>query len=63
MARVHIAEGTVLSLCCPDPQCRGEDAALTPDVVKELVSEAEFARWERLLLQKVGLAKTRPYPP
>lgn len=50
MARVHISDGSVLSLRCPDPDC-GE--SLTPDVVKELVDPQEFERWERLLLQKV----------
>ena len=46
---MHIQEGTVLSLCCPEPKC-GE--LLAPSVVTSLVSPPQFARYEQLMMQK-----------
>lgn len=50
MARVHITEGTVVSIRCPLPDCRGEVA---PGILRELVSDAHYERWHRLQIQKI----------
>ncbi|CAM9336014.1 unnamed protein product [Phaeothamnion confervicola] len=46
---IHIAEGSVLDIKCPEPSCR---ALLPPAVVCEAVTAEEFERWEHLVLQR-----------
>lgn len=52
MLRVHILEGSVASLCCPLPKCRGEVA---PGVVRRLVTQPSYDRWRRLEVQRILL--------
>ncbi|KAJ7533735.1 hypothetical protein O6H91_13G061700 [Diphasiastrum complanatum] len=46
---VHVKDGSVNKLNCPDTACRG---SLPPFLLKELLGEDDFRRWEDLLLQK-----------
>ncbi|XP_063059264.1 E3 ubiquitin-protein ligase RNF14 [Engraulis encrasicolus] len=45
---IQIRDGNVQCLSCPEPKCT---SVATPEQVKKLVGEAEFARYDRLLLQ------------
>jgi hypothetical protein len=46
---MHVKEGTVLKLLCPDTKC---GAIVPPNILKILLGEDEFRRWEALLLQR-----------
>ncbi|CAH1793751.1 unnamed protein product [Owenia fusiformis] len=46
---LHVGEGTVQQLHCPDNDCK---FALPPVIIQAVLGNDEFQRWERLLLQK-----------
>jgi E3 ubiquitin-protein ligase RNF14 len=46
---MNVKEGTVKRLKCMDSTCKD---SIPPSVLKQLLSDIEFARWENLLLQK-----------
>ncbi|CAE8581126.1 unnamed protein product [Polarella glacialis] len=50
MLKIHIVEGSVSSLRCPLPDCRGEVA---PRVVRRLAAGEDYSRWRRLQVQKI----------
>ena len=46
---INVKEGTVKRLKCMDTTCKD---SIPPSVLKQLLSDSEFVRWEDLLLQK-----------
>uniref|UniRef100_K3YZW8 RING-type domain-containing protein n=1 Tax=Setaria italica TaxID=4555 RepID=K3YZW8_SETIT len=46
---IHVKEGSVTRLACPDTSCR---APLPPPVLRRLLAEEGYARWESLALRR-----------
>nr|XP_020185014.1 E3 ubiquitin-protein ligase RNF14-like [Aegilops tauschii subsp. strangulata] len=49
LCRMHVKEGSVFQLVCPDTKC---NASIPQHVLKRLLCEEEFERWDRLALEK-----------
>ncbi|KAM0829361.1 hypothetical protein ACQ4PT_066921 [Festuca glaucescens] len=49
LCRMHVKEGTLFQLVCPDTKCT---ASIPPYLLKRLLGEEEFERWDKLTLEK-----------
>lgn len=49
LCRMHVKEGTLFQLVCPDTKC---SASIPPYLLKRLLGEEEFERWDKLTLKK-----------
>ncbi|XP_051178453.1 uncharacterized protein [Lolium perenne] len=49
LCRMHVKEGSVFKLICPETKC---SSSIPPYLLKRLLSKEEFERWDRLTLQK-----------
>ncbi|KAF7018256.1 hypothetical protein CFC21_031558 [Triticum aestivum] len=49
LCKMHVKEGTLFQLICPDTKCT---APIPPYLLKRLLDEEEFERWDRLTLEK-----------
>ncbi|VAH36242.1 unnamed protein product [Triticum turgidum subsp. durum] len=48
-SRMHVKEGSVMKIVCPDNKCGG---FVPPNLLKRLLGESDFERWERLILER-----------
>jgi E3 ubiquitin-protein ligase RNF14 len=49
MQHMHVKEGTLFQLVCPDAKC---NTSIPHYLLKRLLNEEEFERWDRLALEK-----------
>ncbi|XP_021370773.1 E3 ubiquitin-protein ligase RNF14-like isoform X2 [Mizuhopecten yessoensis] len=49
LCQIHVKDGTVTELVCPESECKTD---IPPSVIREVVGEEQFCRYERLALQK-----------
>ncbi|XP_033738802.1 E3 ubiquitin-protein ligase RNF14-like isoform X2 [Pecten maximus] len=49
LCQIHVKEGTVTELVCPESDCKTD---IPPDIIRDVVGEEQFSRYERLALQK-----------
>lgn len=49
MCEIHVREGTIQLLKCPNGECK---EFVPVDVMSQLLNDQDFSRWERLLFQR-----------
>ncbi|KAK1685137.1 hypothetical protein QYE76_045985 [Lolium multiflorum] len=49
LCRMHVKDGTFFQLVCPDTKC---NVSIPPYLLKRLLGEEEFERWDKLSLEK-----------
>lgn len=50
MARLHVREGSIAELRCPQPDCRAE---IGPNALEAVLDDEAYERWHRLKIQQV----------
>lgn len=56
MAEMHVAEGTISELLCPEPSCRVDISANT---LSEVLDGERYERWHALKLQRVLMSELK----
>lgn len=56
MAELHVTEGSISELLCPEPSCRAEISAFA---LGEVLDEQRYERWHSLKLQRVLMSELK----
>ena len=56
MAEIHVTEGSISELLCPEPSCRAE---ITASALAQVLLEEQYERWHSLKLQRVLMSELK----
>ena len=56
MAEIHVTEGSISELLCPEPSCRADISA---SALGQVLEEEQYERWHALKLQRVLMSELK----